>query len=324
REMCRRRYARNRAGILIGHPIEMATKLRGPVRVGYTVFELDKIPEDDIPRYKSLTEVWTTSKWGQGVLKEHGIDSKIVPEGVNLTLFYPKEEERLDQRFCFLSAARLYERKNLSCLIEAFCEEFSPKEEVVIIGLWFDFESGSGNALRLALRHVKNGHKVKVWPEGGRGGSTIIIYPVLPTKRELVKLYRSVDCGVFPYRAEGWCLPLIEMMACGKPCIATNYSGPTEFINERNCYLLSPGRLIHAVDPEFSLDGNQGRWADPPKEELKVLMRKVLEHREEAHRLGQEAARQMKNWTWDNAAQIASTYIEELEERYGLKGEATE
>lgn len=150
----------------------MATKLRGSARVGYTVFELDKIPEDDIPRYKSLTEVWTTSN--------------------------------------------------------------------------------------------------------------------------------------------------------GKPCIATNYSAPTEFINEHNCYLLSPGRLISAVDPEFSLDGNQERWADPPKEELKVLMRKVFEHREEAHRLEQEAARQMENWTWNNAAQIVSTYIEELEERYGLKGEATE
>lgn len=319
-EMRRRRYDRSRVSILIGYPVEMVMKLRGPVSVGYTVFELDKIPSGDINNYRKLTEIWTASRWGQRILKEHGVDSRVVPEGVNLNIFHPGpgvQNKIWDNMFSFLSAGRLYERKNIATLIEAFCEEFLPEEEVVLIGVWFDFETGMENAVKLVSRHTKNGHKI--FPDVDKDEATIFVHPVLPTKRELANLYRSVDCGVFPHRAEGWNLPLIEMMACGKPCIATNYSAPTEYINDTNCYLLSPGKLIPAIDPRFGLDGTQGRWADPSKEELKALMRRAFSQPDEVRQLGQEAAEQMKQWTWDNAARIASSYINELEEKYNLR-----
>jgi hypothetical protein len=316
-EMTRRRFDPHRITILLGNTLQMKFKLRGPIRVGYTVFEIDEIPERDIEIYKDLSEVWVTSQWAKGILKGYGIEARVVPEGVNLDIFHPINPKK-EGRFRFLSIGKLGERKNFSTLIEAFCEEFSPVEDVELICLWFDqeavmrsgFKDGIFEAFKFAKAHIKGDHRI---------GKRIIIQLPLPTKHDLARLYRSVDCGVFPYRAEGWCLPLMEMMACGKPCIATNYSAPTEYINNNNCYLLSPGRLIPAVDPKVDLDGKRGRWADPPKEELKMLMRRVFTHQEEARQLGLHAAKEMKRWSWDNAARIAAGYIDELEERYNLK-----
>jgi glycosyltransferase involved in cell wall biosynthesis len=51
-------------------------------------------------------------------------------------------------------------------------------------------------------------------------------------------LYSLADAFVLPTRGEGWGIPVAEAMAMGLPVIVTNYSGPTEYANEENAYLL--------------------------------------------------------------------------------------
>ena len=53
--------------------------------------------------------------------------------------------------------------------------------------------------------------------------------PRVNTSEEVARIMGQVDCGVFPARGEGWNLELLEMMSMGKPVIATNYSGHTQF-----------------------------------------------------------------------------------------------
>ena len=43
---------------------------------------------------------------------------------------------------------------------------------------------------------------------------------------------------VIPSHGEGWGRPHVESMSCGVPVIATNWSGPTEYLNEENGYPL--------------------------------------------------------------------------------------
>ena len=61
----------------------------------------------------------------------------------------------------------------------------------------------------------------------------------------------QTDCGVFPARAEGWNLELLEMMSCGKNVIATNYSSHTEFCNSENCMLVETTELEDAHDGKW-------------------------------------------------------------------------
>ena len=68
----------------------------------------------------------------------------------------------------------------------------------------------------------------------------------------------QADCGVFPAKAEGWNLDLLEMMSCGKSTIATNYSGHTEFCNKENCYLVDLPEMETAEDGKWFR--GQGEW----------------------------------------------------------------
>jgi glycosyltransferase involved in cell wall biosynthesis len=71
---------------------------------------------------------------------------------------------------------------------------------------------------------------------------------------------KSSTCGVFPSRAEGWNLELLEMMSCGKPVIATDYSAHTEFCNDDNSLLIDIDSLEPASDGKW-FNGELGEWA---------------------------------------------------------------
>jgi glycosyltransferase involved in cell wall biosynthesis len=86
----------------------------------------------------------------------------------------------------------------------------------------------------------------------------------------------QTHCGIFPSRAEGWNLELLEMMACGKHVITTNYSAHTEFCNAENAH------LINVENTEVAYDGKwfhgQGNWAklgEKEKDQFIEAIRKV-------------------------------------------------
>jgi len=80
------------------------------------------------------------------------------------------------------------------------------------------------------------------------------------TQYQVAYIMSQTNCGIFPSRAEGWNLELLEMMAMGKHVITTNYSAHTEFCNENNSRLINIQRLEPAHDGVF-FDGSLGEWA---------------------------------------------------------------
>jgi glycosyltransferase involved in cell wall biosynthesis len=60
---------------------------------------------------------------------------------------------------------------------------------------------------------------------------------------DMPAMYAGADALVLPSRGEGWGRPHVEAMAMGLALVATNWSGPTEFMTERNSYPV-------AVDPD--------------------------------------------------------------------------
>ena len=93
-------------------------------------------------------------------------------------------------------------------------------------------------------------------------------------------------------------MELLEMMACGKPVIATNYSAHTEFCTEDNAM------LIEIEDVEDAYDGKwfsgQGRWAEfgyDQEERLIDCMRVCYRDRILGNPAGLKTA---KKFTWEN------------------------
>ena len=92
-------------------------------------------------------------------------------------------------------------------------------------------------------------------------GDKIRVIPRQKTQKDVYNIMTQTDCGIFPARAEGWNLELLEMMSCGKHVIATNYSGHTEFCTTENAHLINIDNLETAYDGVW-FHGDRGFWAE--------------------------------------------------------------
>jgi glycosyltransferase involved in cell wall biosynthesis len=135
----------------------------------------------------------------------------------------------------------------------------------------------------------------------------------VPTQSMLSEIYSCAHIGVFPYSAEGWNLPLCELMAMGKPCIATSYSGPTEFLNTNNSVLLNDFKMEVAFDEKW-FPNRIGQWAVVNEEELIDKMIYCAENVTKlTNTLGKEAANHIaKNFTWAHTANKILEVLENL------------
>src|SRR5690606_13265267 len=134
----------------------------------------------------------------------------------------------------------------------------------------------------------------------GGGSAPILISDHLPLP-ELISLMQGCDAFVLPTKGEGWGLPVLEAMACGLPCIVTNYRGVTEFANEANSFLI-PVRSMQAIeDPKFyDPRFDWGEWAEPDLDELRRLMRLVYEDPTAAAEKARNARRDAEQlWSWE-------------------------
>ena len=168
--------------------------------------------------------------------------------------------------------------KGFDLTLQAFCRAFSPNDDVALIlrtprirdanerrstfgrleGLVRESRMG-GNAPEILLveQDVDLGH---------RGG-----------------VYTGADCYLFPLRAEGFGMTILEAMACGLPVIATPWSGPADFLSPQWAYTLRHSNPI----PERARDGTLLRYhVEPDIEQLVWLMRRVYQNPEEAKALG--------------------------------------
>ncbi len=100
------------------------------------------------------------------------------------------------------------------------------------------------------------------------------------SQQDLVALIQGASLAVFPSLYEGFCLPMIESMACGTPTIAANAS----------CL------------PEIS--GGVLRYFDPLSvEEMSACMEAVLEDREAGAQLSAKGKERAQEFTWRSSAE---------------------
>jgi hypothetical protein len=109
------------------------------------------------------------------------------------------------------------ERKGTADLVPTFCREFGPNEPVKLVMHCHDVHQ-PGVDLRPLL--AQEAHRAM-----GRDHPWVSVSDRLPLD-ELIRLMQACDAFVLPIRAEGWGLPILEAMACGLPCIVTDWRAP--------------------------------------------------------------------------------------------------
>ncbi|MFD0892478.1 glycosyltransferase family 4 protein [Luteolibacter ambystomatis] len=280
---------------------QISPTLPGRRVVSYVPWETSRIPWPVRRKLQRLDHILVLSEWQRGLFVRNGIAAEklsVVPLGFDPEVFRPGPRQRpADAPFRFLFIGKWEARKALPELLEAFCAEFGPEERVeLVLHAHNPFIDGFDQEARLRkeLKKLKAENR------------NILCRGDLPLP-ELVRAYRDADAFVLPTRAEGWGLPLLEAMACGLPCITTNYSALTTFAHAGNALLVDVADFIRVRDP-FFFNGwlNWGTWAKPDVSHLRRLMRQVVEQPEKAAALGRSAAHEVVDkWTWDHAATVA-------------------
>ena len=123
---------------------------------------------------------------------------------------------------------------------------------------------------------------------------------------------KQTDCGVFPARAEGWNLELLEMMCCGKHVITTNYSAHKEFCNNDNAHLVNITRNEPAYDGIW-FHGKNGNWANigPSQvDEIVHYMRKIHDLKQSGLLAKNISGINTANkFSWNNTANTVLKYV---------------
>jgi glycosyltransferase involved in cell wall biosynthesis len=268
-------------------PGDRFSKNSGAYRIGFTMLETDRLPASWVEQANQMDEVWTPTEWGAEVFRASGVTRPVhaVPLGVDTGRFRPAPARaRLAERAIFLSVFEWGDRKGWDILLRAYRAAFRPGDPVLLL-LKIDCRMPVANPLRAIARALP----APAPPVG-------LIYNQPLGGDQLVELYQSADCFVLPTRGEGWGMPVLEAMACGIPAIATDWSGPTAFLNARNGYPLPIRGLAPTGSDTPHYRG--ARWAEPDEAALVDLLRHVASNPNERAAKGEQAALEARRWPW--------------------------
>lgn len=199
---------------------------RGRYNIAYWAWELPDFPDAWAHHANQFDEIWTPSRFTtEAIAQKVPLPVLTMPHAISFTR--PQGDFRRKyglpgDKFLFLILYDLNsysERKNPAAVLEAFRR--------------------SGLAGRAAL--VIKVHNVPAKPDDFARlreavailpGTTLITQTL--SRTEVYELESACDCFVSLHRAEGFGLALAECMFLGKPVIATDWSGTTDFIRPDN------------------------------------------------------------------------------------------
>ncbi|EEF45756.1 uncharacterized protein LOC8272376 [Ricinus communis] len=274
--------------------------------IGRTMFETDRVNVEHVRRCNQMDYIWVPTEFHVSTFIKSGVDaSKVVKIGqpIDVEFFDPtnytplhlssigdlvlgarKKGSDLKREFIFLSVFKWEYRKGWDVLLKAYLKEFSGIDEVALYLLTNPYHSDSdfGNKILEFLGTSKIEKPGESWP-------AIYVIDTHIAQIDLPRMYKAANAFVLPSRGEGWGRPIVEAMSMSLPVIATNWSGPLEYLTEENSYPLPVDRLSEVMEGPFK--GHL--WAEPSVDKLQHLMRHVTANVEEAQAKARQAREDM-------------------------------
>lgn len=282
----------NAISLRIWHQNELHARIGNGKHIGFPIFELDTFSAMEKRSLQSCDELMVCSWWAKKVLIDNGIAIPIhvVPLGYDPAIF-SSVQGPLTGPTIFFNCGKWERRKGHDIILKCFEKAFTVKDNVE---LWMmchnPFPQAKGKEWEALYNSSVMARKIRLIPRQD-------------SHKNVAYIMSKTDCGVFPARAEGWNLELLEMMACGKHVITTNYSGHTEFTSKEACRLVDISHLEKAVDNVW-FHGN-GNWAHigPDQED------QIIAHMRDIHskksigelKVNTKAITQAGNFTWDKS-----------------------
>ena len=270
-------------------PFKMAysDRVSSKYKVGYFYWETDRLPRQWNKSMKWLDEAWVPCELVRDCLLKDGFSGpiEIVPTPYsnsgkikkfnisikNSNLFLSKDV------FKFYSIFQWNERKGWRELLAAYFEEFSSKDNVVLIIKTMPLR-GNFEQIKIDILNIKRKMNKKDFP---------MLYLITKniTEAEINGIHNYSDCYVSPHHGEGWGMPIHDAINFKNEIIVTKFGGITEFLDENSANIIK-----HTMGPVKNMDwcsfyGSYQNWANPSKRSLKSLMREVYSSKKDDNKV---------------------------------------
>ena len=201
----------------------------------------------------------------------------------------------------FLSVFKWEARKAPEVLLDAYFTEFTAADDVALfLRCNLYHEEDERAIVKRVVAAARDAFRAGTdWgaPDGTRVAEAVSSHAprvfVLPPIEDgdMPAMYAGADALVLPSRGEGWGRPHVEAMAMGLALVATNWSGPTEFMTERNSYPVAVDPALVPLPPDSYFANHM--WSQPSVRHLRSRMREVVSDPAGAVARGEAARRDM-------------------------------
>ncbi len=284
----------------------------------YQPWEFGRVPKrwvDEVRR--TVDEVWAPSEAARQAFVASGVAPDlvhVVPNGIDPQRFTPdgpRRELPTEKSTVLLFVGGMTYRKGIDLLLEAYGRAFTSDDDVCLVLKAFGsrtFYKGqtAEDAVRV-FQSVPGAPELLLIDED-------LAFDAIPA------LYRACDVLVQPYRGEGFCLPALEALACGRPAIVTDGGSTDDFV-PAECGWRVPSRRVPlpdgALPPDYDLAG-EGFLLEPDGDALVAALRAAADPAERAVRAASARA-QAERFTWARAGEVAAARIAALEGRTPIR-----
>ncbi|MGH7889340.1 MAG: glycosyltransferase family 4 protein, partial [Thermodesulfobacteriota bacterium] len=286
--------------IFHGHPYDYRS---APGRfnvfiLAYEYFRVKKEDEALIGRLNNYFDlVLVPTRFVEDTLSGNGLNVpiKLLPWGIDRKTFNPSAKPKKIpglKGFNFVYAGAFYERKGVDALVNAYLEEFSPGEDVSLIIK----EAMRCEHLEPWVLKVMEQYDSPIHPK---------IIHINREDKDMAGYFTAADVGVFPFRGEGFGLPVLECIASGRPVIATEGTGPMDFCSSENA------RFIKA---KKKLTKNH-LHLEPDIKHLRVLMREAFENGKLTDKERAFVSGSVNKFTWERTVGTLNSIIKQIPRR---------
>jgi len=272
----------------------------------FTMFEGMDLPEQFIPKVAEADYLLVPSTWAGGVFRKvfKKMPIHVVHHGVRPEFTYKKRTlPRKGEKFRYLWVGAMNNRKGYEEI------EFAWEQT----GLY----KNPNVELLYKTVNMPGLYKNKDFIQVSE--NITIDNRDLPIE-ELVKVYHSAHCFLFPSRGEGFGLTLAEAMRTGLPCVATSYSGMLDYFDSAvgyPCDYFVASAQFHfprIQDDPLIVESRVGMC---DVGDLAGWMLHIPQNYDEAIKKGKIASDRISKWfNWPNSAkQLVSVLEYEINKR---------
>jgi len=299
------RFHRKAPSICFYHEF-LLNNFTGSPMIGFPTFEGDRLGPAAQNLLDQLDFILVPSKWAKDVVESQvAPPCCVVPEGVDPKIFHPEVQPSRKyhdpSKFTIVNIGKFEKRKGSLDILELMKGPLS-KKSVRVLAMWTNpFIPQFGEYLGKIL--TDGGFKQV--PVANRyifshGKATLEVIPPVETQEEVASIMKCGNLAVYPTRAEGWGLPILETMSCGVPTIASYNTAMMDYLTEEN------SRMLKIFTEEAAEGGQAGNWQVPDPEELVQAVLDGIDGKVPIP--PKDIAEQ---WSWHNAAlKLKATLID--------------